>query len=181
MTLQQYKPKMGVYGLVDPRTGRTMYVGQSVDIERRYRQHIDPRGACSNLHFRRWAGELRRLGLEPRLTVLHECDWPELDRIERETIRQFRAKGEADLNISTGGRSRTASKCLNTNPDDWLQLANQINLASDLIYEIANAAGRMAGVRYGDRTARIGRSLCAIKFDLESKMLWLCPAINAGQ
>lgn len=56
-----------IYALIDPRTRGVRYVGQSVDPERRYTQHVTatedtPKGV--------WIRELRSLGLEPDLIIL---------------------------------------------------------------------------------------------------------------
>lgn len=74
-----------IYALVDPRNAEIRYVGQAVDVFRRYQQHIDSPGNGTQL-YRAWILRLAELGLRPGLRILErkalategyirECYW----------------------------------------------------------------------------------------------------------
>jgi hypothetical protein len=58
---------MYVYGMVDPRNGLVMYVGQSARPRQRFSQH---RGKMGTPAMRAWLNELDAVGIEPELVTL---------------------------------------------------------------------------------------------------------------
>lgn len=150
----------GVYALSDPETGRVMYIGKSVDIDFRYRQHISMYADDNNLRKAEWLSRLLRKGLEPTLTVLRRCQTEsEMSAAERELIRQHKALGEAELNISSGGASRSSDRVLNTNHEEWFQFADTYGAARELLLIVAKDAGRMASVQHLDAFRKLIRKL----------------------
>jgi len=150
----------GVYALSDPETGRVMYIGKSVDIDFRYRQHISMYADDNNLRKAEWLSCLLRKGLEPTLTVLRRCQTEsEMSAAERELIRQHKALGEAELNISNGGASRSSDRVLNTNHEEWFQFADTYGAARELLLIVAKDAGRMASVQHLDAFRKLIRKL----------------------
>lgn len=57
-----------IYGLVDPRTGRLFYIGQTVDLKKRYRRHIS--NNQSNADRTELVGAILNDGLIPLLIVI---------------------------------------------------------------------------------------------------------------
>jgi len=53
--------------------------------------------------------QLQRQGLEPERRILEQCAEIELDAAEKKWIRHYKVRGEAELNISVGGETRSAS------------------------------------------------------------------------
>lgn len=150
----------GVYALSDPETGRVMYIGKSVDIDFRYRQHISMYADDNNLRKAEWLSRLLRKGLEPTLTVLRRCQTEsEMSAAERKLIRQHKALGEAELNISSGGASRSSDRVLNTNHEEWFQFADTYGAARELLLIVAKDAGRMASVQHLDAFRKLIRKL----------------------
>lgn len=92
---------MSLYRLIDPRDGRTRYVGQSEWPAARLRQHLSP---SAQIHVAGWVDELRMAGLKPQMDILPDSGeteaeaiarlQPDLNRspatIGRETQMQFR-------------------------------------------------------------------------------------------
>jgi hypothetical protein len=143
----QFKPEMGIYALAHPDTGRVMYVGQSIDVDRRYRTHRDYFGANSNLRLQTWIAELRSSGKGPQFQLLENVGTAsELDDTERKWIRHFKSKGEAELNLSIGGKNRVKSRSLNSHPDEWIQFAADAQRVRALLTELAAASTRIASV-----------------------------------
>lgn len=61
-----------IYALVDPRTDAVRYVGQTRNVERRYRTHCG--GSGTNAQMWAWLKELASLGLVPTIQILeHTC------------------------------------------------------------------------------------------------------------
>jgi hypothetical protein len=89
-------PRVGfgvIYELVDPRTFKVRYVGQTADMPwRRLRNHRH----CPDRYMRRWVTELRNAGLAPQMRVVEWCPRQHLLRREAAWIRTRRAEG-ADL------------------------------------------------------------------------------------
>jgi hypothetical protein len=159
MNLRTFVPTCGVYALVDPRTNRVMYVGQSVDIEWRYRQHCDRDRYIGNVGKRKWVKELCEAGLKPSLTILEQCECGDLNAIEKHFIGHYKANGEAELNLACGGGGSKVDRTLNAHPDEWHQLENEIMAARNLLLSIAHAARRLAGQRHYDA---VGRAIGAL-------------------
>lgn len=166
----------GVYALCDPRTNRVMYVGQSIDIEYRYRQHCDPNIWDNNPRKRNWTKGLRRAGLKPTLRVLVECDYPESDAEETRLIREFKADGQAEFNRASGGQgNRAVSLSSNSHPDDWFQIGLSIKSARFKLVMAQAEVGRLAGKRAMKKVASAVRALDQLKIALEAEMLAACP------
>lgn len=75
-----------IYKLIDPRNNEVRYIGKTVSIKRRYKQHLyDKRKSYKSS----WVQSLRTLKLKPILEILEICD--ESNWAEREIfwISQF--------------------------------------------------------------------------------------------
>jgi group I intron endonuclease len=94
-----------IYALVDPRTGDVRYVGASVDIKRRLREHMQ-RSKHLDSHSARWIRQLLDEGLRPSVWQLAivEDGWQE---IERYWINVFRGLFRL-TNIMDGGQGASA-------------------------------------------------------------------------
>mgnify|MGYP001593468424 CR=1 FL=1 len=158
-----FQPTSGIYALVHPDTGRAMYIGQSIDIDYRYRQHCDYLSADYNLKLKECIAELRRNDQQAKVLVLeNRQNASELDEAEREWIRHFRARGEAEFNISTGGSSAAVSKIMNTTREEWFQFARKVRTARALLSEISEDMARLAPVIHCDVVMKL-----MLKFDKE--------------
>jgi hypothetical protein len=80
----QKSTRIAIYGLIDPRTHRIRYVGKTVHLEQRWRDHVrEARYEISHRTLKgRWMRELSMAGLHPDLIVIEECgdDWPLRER-----------------------------------------------------------------------------------------------------
>jgi hypothetical protein len=169
-----FQPVAGVYALIDPRTGRVMYIGQSIDIDYRYRQH------CTNLRdINRekveWIWDLGKRALRPQLKVLAECTWPESDEVESRLIREYKAKGQCELNKIIGGPDRKPNKFLTAHQDDWFHLARKIKYARDLLMEIQQDVFRLAGGPSESKIRGVITALDRCKSFFEHKLYELFP------
>ena len=88
----------GIYGLADPRTGVIRYVGRSKNIKNRYYAH---RRGAGKLPVACWVRSLKAMGLAPNLVLIEKTDEPEAR--EGFWIKEYRRKGQADLNLHDGG------------------------------------------------------------------------------
>lgn len=61
------KNKVCIYGLIDPRDNKIKYIGQTIDLERRYKQHCSVYGNSSK---DQWVLELINSGFKPALVHL---------------------------------------------------------------------------------------------------------------
>jgi hypothetical protein len=172
-----FRPISGVYALVDPRTDRVMYIGQSVDIDYRYRQHCNPNPKTwdGNLDKRRWIDELKALGKKPTLRILSECRQPEMDQAEIDLLRDYKAKGQAELNMANGGPSRSASKIDNAHLEEWFQFGRKVKAARELLVEIAREGCQLAGKRGHDPFSDLALRLDKAKWKLETLLLSKFP------
>jgi hypothetical protein len=172
----QFRPTAGVYALVDPRSGRTMYCGQSLDIDYRYRQHLDTDTYTSNVNKRRWIAGLKAVGLSPRLVILAECPWPQSDTIESEYIRMYKASGQCELNLAVGGkRSRAISSTKNTHQDDWFELGRRLNAARILLTEAVEISGQLAGPKATGEAIEMRQAIDKFKARMEARLTKAYP------
>jgi hypothetical protein len=166
--LTSFKATCGIYALVDPRTGRIMYVGQSIDIEKRFRTHLDTDRYEPNIAKRRWLKELARLDLKPQLIVLEECAFADLDSAERRTISSLKASGLAELNLTPGGSTdRSVSRLGNSHPDDWFQLGLKVKRARGLILSIIEDSARLGGKSHAVAWRKVLSGIDSAKARLE--------------
>lgn len=85
-----------IYTLSHPITNEVRYVGKTINVKRRYKQHLyDKRGS----HKASWVKSLKSEGLKPILTIIENCT-PE-NWVEREMywIKQF----DNLTNLKAGG------------------------------------------------------------------------------
>lgn len=63
-----------VYELIDPRDGACRYVGQTIDADRRRREHAAARPIYQqNNQLHAWKTELSSLGMAPEFRVIEDC------------------------------------------------------------------------------------------------------------
>jgi group I intron endonuclease len=80
--------KRYIYGLVDPRTDEIRYIGQTLDLDRRFKEHVGGR-VVKNTPKHNWIKQLMGLDLLPEIVVLEECDKDMLDEREAFWIRNI--------------------------------------------------------------------------------------------
>lgn len=90
-----------IYALLDPRDGSIRYIGQTSVGMRRVRKHFY-RSEKRNLHVYNWIRALRALDLEPKVSVLLECDISVLNKEEEFYISYLKSLG-CNLTNHTGG------------------------------------------------------------------------------
>lgn len=88
----------GIYALTCPHSGKVRYVGRSKNILKRYYGH---KGSHGKLPVNRWCAKLKGSGLSPGIILLE--NHPEPEKVEAKWIKEFRSKGQADLNLHDGG------------------------------------------------------------------------------
>jgi hypothetical protein len=160
--MPDFMPTSGVYALTDPRTNRVMYVGQSIDIDYRYRQHLDLMNG-RNTKIYNFISQLSREDLTPRLIILAKCGVEDMDRIEREAIAHYHGLGQCELNqTSLGLGNQCVSKAGASSRDDWFLLGRKYRYTIRLLSEIAQETGRLCGAGMMDRVLRINSKLLGL-------------------
>lgn len=94
-----------IYALVDPNTEEVRYVGKTVNLEWRLRDHCNGSNNCNNPHKSRWIAKLKAAGKKPIMTILQECDGDAWEGAECHWIAHYRSMGAQLTNILSGGRS----------------------------------------------------------------------------
>lgn len=96
-----------VYGLLDPDTLEIRYVGQTVNLERRHKEH----GARSNLkannHKNKWILSLLSRGLFPACIALERIPECDSDSAEQRWIKELKGMGARLTNATEGGNGDT--------------------------------------------------------------------------
>lgn len=86
-----------VYTLIDPRTNKIRYIGQSINPEQRYKQHLSCDDGSPRVH---WIQELRAQGVHPKMVILESGlsvhDAPEA---EMRWIRRAHSLGHQLTNV----------------------------------------------------------------------------------
>lgn len=91
-----------IYGLKDPRDGLIYYIGKTINLRERFKNHI---GGDCNAKKTAWIQDLAINGLEPEMVILEiatEQTWPAL---ERKWIREGMDAGWPLANATSGGES----------------------------------------------------------------------------
>lgn len=96
-----------IYGLFDPRDGALRYVGQTIETQKRLREHIRISDGTPKSE---WITEVLGCGLRPKLIVLNEVPREEADLCETETIDRYRELGCQLLNIQRNGMAIILSR-----------------------------------------------------------------------
>ncbi len=92
-----------VYGLKDPTTGVVRYVGWTVNLKRRLRDHLKPSQLLKfNTHKVKWLRSLVTRGLIPEVQVLESGSGSGWQESERKWISYFKAAGNL-TNHTDGG------------------------------------------------------------------------------
>lgn len=92
-----------IYTLSDPSTNTVKYIGKTVDIKQRYKDHIKV-AKSTNIHTPNinWVRSLINEGKQPIMEIIDEidCDW---EWLEQYWISQFKTWGFNLKNITDGG------------------------------------------------------------------------------
>lgn len=94
-----------IYGLIDPRTKKVVYVGKSNDPKSRLAGHL-----ASDIHpslaVSKWSLQLRKLKLSPKVIILEEVLIEKWREREIKWIEFYRKAGLELLNIGSGGEGQ---------------------------------------------------------------------------
>lgn len=165
----------GVYALVDPRDDRIMYIGQSVDIGTRLKQHLNPKSNVTNWPLHGWIMSLIREGTEPLCRVLVRCEQPEMDAVEIQAIREHRAAGDCIFNVAKGGAGAVVSRVANTTRDEWAELGRRTRDLLELSHEVQTLAFRLSGTKTERQLGRVVASIEKARSTLENVMIAAHP------
>lgn len=116
-----------IYGLCDPVTGELRYIGKTVNLKARIRDHMNHKLTEDN-YKSRW---LRTLPGLPKVVVLEETDADQLNESEQFHIAYFRSIGARLTNLTIGG--------------DGFDSAMASKLARSVPLAIRKERGRRAG------------------------------------
>lgn len=89
-----------IYGLKDPRDQTIRYVGKSVKPKQRFNAHL--KDEMTNVEKAKWIGELRRLGLKPKMVILEIADEGNWSTVECKWIAKGRKDGWPLTNAESG-------------------------------------------------------------------------------
>ena len=91
-----------VYGLVDPKDKQIRYVGWTVDLVARLKEHMR-KAHKRRTHKNAWLLQLKNQGIQPDVTVLEQGSGDGWAFAERRWIAQLRAQGCRLTNATDGG------------------------------------------------------------------------------
>lgn len=93
-----------IYILVDPRTNEDRYVGYTINIKRRLRQHLrEAKHGKIRTHKNNWLNNLLRVGLEPTFRIVETGFGRSWIEAEKSWILCLRSQGAKLTNTTEGG------------------------------------------------------------------------------
>jgi hypothetical protein len=91
-----------IYSLVDPRDKRVRYIGKTVNITKRYENHLHQMQGF-NPHKENWIKKLTTINLKPELQIIEICNEKNWKDREKYWIAYYREKHNDLTNILDGG------------------------------------------------------------------------------
>lgn len=128
---------IGIYKFTN-KINKKAYIGQSVDIQRRYREHIGLKPGNDVFH-----SALMKYGIENfNFEVIEECEIKELNEKEKYYIQYFNSLVPNGYNVSTGGANMAHLNKLNeySNVDEIKKLLKETKLTNKEIGEKFNVS-----------------------------------------
>lgn len=92
-----------IYALICPISNNIRYIGQSVDVNSRYRRHIYDSRVGKKDHKSNWINYLLNLNLKPILQIIEVCNESNVDKLEIFYINKYREIYDL-TNSHEGGR-----------------------------------------------------------------------------
>lgn len=99
-----------IYALVDPRNSQVRYVGFTVDLKQRLRDHCKKSELDRNYYKCRWIKALKELGFSPVMIVLEKGIGDSWQRAEKKWIKHYRDLGAKLTNKTDGGQGAIGRK-----------------------------------------------------------------------
>lgn len=128
---------IGIYKFTN-KINKKVYIGQSIDIQRRYREHISLKPGNKVFH-----SALIKYGIENfDFEIIEECEIKELDEKEKYYIQYFNSLVPNGYNVSTGGTNAAHLNKLNeySNVDEIKKLLKETKLTNKEIGEKFNVS-----------------------------------------
>lgn len=95
--------KIYIYAIKDPRDYQIRYIGKTVDIKRRFKNHMQPSYLKGNTYKNNWIKKILNEGLQPIFEVVEECSEDKWEERERFWISYYREIGFNLTNMCDGG------------------------------------------------------------------------------
>ena len=92
-----------IYSLKDPRDYQIKYIGKTIDVNRRLKEHTKPYNLKTNSLKNNWLKHIIGLGLYPIMEVLEKCDKSNWEERERYWICYYKELGFELKNMTNGG------------------------------------------------------------------------------
>jgi len=124
-----------IYGLFDPRDSLCRYVGQSLNVDKRFRQHLKD---FVNREKYTWIRELREHGMQPHVEILDSACAVTVRTKEKHWIIKLRSEGHP---LTT----REYGRAINTPREHWFSLSSSLMEIRDLLFRAVNEAATRVG------------------------------------
>ncbi len=98
-----YMKMIYIYSIKDPRDYQIKYIGKTIDIKRRFKEHLQPSYLKANTYKNNWIKKILVEGLQPIFEVVEECFEDEWEERERFWISYYRDLGFNLTNMCSGG------------------------------------------------------------------------------
>ena len=92
-----------IYALSDPQSGEVRYVGWTINLRQRLRDHLKPSRIAGTQHRDKWIASLISRGLTPAVAILEEDVGGGWAEAERRWIAHYRAASPNMTNHTDGG------------------------------------------------------------------------------
>lgn len=132
-----------IYALTDPRSGEARYIGWTMNMRRRLREHVhEAKKHPGSSHRTNWLVSLLRVGLQPDMVVLVDDAAGNWASVERFWIAFFRALGCRLTNGTDGGEGACGLKL---SPEARAKMSKSHRGLKQSPEHIANRAAALRG------------------------------------
>lgn len=146
-----------IYTLSDPQTEEIRYVGQTVNVEKRYALHLfHSKNGRARTHKEKWINSLMAEGKKPLIEIIWKGDYSLIDEREIYFISLFKLFEQRLTNSTNGGKTTSGRPCSEETKKKLSEKHKGVYLRPPISdAEKLAASIRMKGFKHTDKSKKL--------------------------